>query len=152
MSDNFKSFKTASGKLETLFGAPEVTNFLSERMIEWRFNLAKAPWSGGFFELMVKSTKRQLGNARLTYEEFMTVLTEVEAVLNSRPLTYVYAEDVEEPLTPSHLLIGEILLTLRDTQQSNEVPTVLKRLSRGEQGIKRPWPIIYGDDGGKSIS
>ena len=51
----------------------------------------------------------------------MTVLMEVEAVLNSRPLTYVYAEDVEEPLImPSHLLIGRRLLTLPDTEQRGE--------------------------------
>ena len=76
---------------------------------------------------MVKSTKRclkkQLGNARLTYEELLTVLVEVEAVLNSRPLAYVYAEDIEEPLTPSHLLIGRRLLTLPAPQQCGEVPS-----------------------------
>ena len=81
------------GKLEALtVEGPEVTSFLSERRIEWRFNLAKASWWGGFFERMVKSTKRclkkQLGNAKLRFEELMTVLTEVKAVLNSRPLTY----------------------------------------------------------------
>ena len=103
-SDNFKSFKTAAGKLEALFGAPE------EKRIEWRFNLAKAPFWEGFFERMVRSTKRclkkQLGNDKLTFEESITVLIEKEAILNSRPLTYFYAENTEEPLTPSHLLYG----------------------------------------------
>ena len=42
---------------------------------------------------------------------------EVEAVLNSRPLTYVYSEDVEEPLMPSRLLIGRRLLTLPDAER-----------------------------------
>ena len=72
----------------------------------------------------MKSTKRclkkQTGNVRLTFEELMTVLIEVEAVFNSRPLTYIYAEDVEEPLTPSHLLIGRRLLTLPDTERCGE--------------------------------
>ncbi|XP_068739401.1 uncharacterized protein [Montipora capricornis] len=109
-SDNFKSFKPAAGKLEALFGAPEVESFFSERRNEWRFNLAKAPFWEGFFERMVKSTKRclkkQLGNAKLTFEESITVLIEKEAILNWRPLTYIYAENTEEPLTPSHLLSG----------------------------------------------
>ena len=50
-------------------------------------------------------------------------MTEVEAVLNSRPLTYVYSEDIETPLTPSHLVMGKRLLTLPDTtvKESNEV-------------------------------
>ena len=52
----------------------------------------------------------------MTYGEFLKVLIEVQAVLNSRPLTYVYAEDIENPLTLSHLLTGKRLLTLPDTQ------------------------------------
>lgn len=34
--------------------------------------------------------------------------------MNSRPLTYVSSEEVEEPLTPSHLLVGYRILTLPD--------------------------------------
>ena len=41
-------------------------------------------------------------------------MTEVEAVLNSRPLSYVSSEDFEEPLTPSHLLVGYRMLSLPD--------------------------------------
>lgn len=41
----------------------------------------------------------------------LTVLIEVEGVLNSHPLTYVYNNEVEEPLTPSHLMIGRRLLS-----------------------------------------
>jgi len=37
-----------------------------------------------------------LGLARLTYDELLTALVEVEMVLNSRPLTFVSAEDLEE--------------------------------------------------------
>ncbi len=33
-------------------------------------------------------------------------LTEIEAVLNSRPLSYISAEELEEPLPSSHLLVG----------------------------------------------
>ena len=57
---------------------------------------------------MVRSTKRCLKKtivrAVLTYDELLTALTEVEMILNSRPLPYVSTEDIEEPLTPSHLL------------------------------------------------
>ena len=111
VSDNAKTFKSASGTLEALFNLPSVQAYFSENKIRWRFNLEKAPWWGGFFERLVKSTKRclkkLLGNAKLNYEELFTVMTEVEAVLNSRPLTYVYSEDIETPLTPSHLVMGK---------------------------------------------
>lgn len=50
-------------------------------------------------KLVKRSLRKVLGNARVTYEEFLTVVTEVEGVLNSRPITYVYAEDTKEPLT-----------------------------------------------------
>ena len=43
---------------------------------------------------------------KLTYEEFTTVTSEVEAVVNSRPLTCIHEDEVEEVLTPSHLYFG----------------------------------------------
>jgi hypothetical protein len=65
---------------------------------------------------VVKSVKRCLkkilGRACVTYEELLTILKEIECVLNSRPLTYVSTEDLEEPLTPSHLLCGRRLLSV----------------------------------------
>ena len=52
---------------------------------------------------MVRCTKgclkKTLGSASLTYEELITVLTEIENVLNSRQLTYVYEDEIEEPLS-----------------------------------------------------
>jgi hypothetical protein len=86
------------------------------KRIEWSFNTLKAPWQGGFFERLVKSVKRCLkkilGKACVTYEELLTILTEIECVLNPRPLTYVSTEDLEEPLTPSHLLCGRQILSV----------------------------------------
>ena len=90
ISDNAKTFKSQ-----------EVQQLAKDLGIDWKFNLPRAPWWGGFFERMVQCTKgclkKTLGSARLTYEELLTVLTEVEGVLNSRPLTYVYGDDIEEP-------------------------------------------------------
>ena len=78
---------------------------------------------GRVFERMIQTTKRCLkntiGNARLMYEELLTSVVEVEMTLNSRPLSYVSSEDVEEPLTPLHLLCGYRVLSLPDLM-SNE--------------------------------
>ena len=77
---------------------------------------------GLFFERMIKSAlrclKKTLGKARLTYEELLTVITEVECILNSRPLTYLYPDDLGEPSTSSHLISGRRLLSLPDTTRS----------------------------------
>ena len=79
-------------------------------------------WWGGVFERIIQSAKRWLrkaiGNARLTYDELMTSVTEVEMILNSRPLSYLSSEDIEEPLTPSHLLVGYRVLSLPDPMMS----------------------------------
>ena len=102
-----------------------VENFFAEQRIEWCFNLEKAPWWGGFFERMVGSVKRCLkkviGHARLTFDELLTVIVEVEGSLNSRPLTYLSADDFNEPLTPAHLLTGRRLHGLPDTHVSSEL-------------------------------
>ena len=96
----------------------EVQQHLAGLKVKWVFNLEKAPWWGGFYERMIQSMKRCLektiGKAKLTYDELSTALTEVEAILNSRPLSYVSSEDLQEPLTPSHLLTGRRILSLPD--------------------------------------
>lgn len=51
-----------------------------------------------------KLVKKLLGRAYVTCEELETILTDIECVLNSRPLAYVFTEDLKEPLPPSHLL------------------------------------------------
>ena len=67
---------------------------------------------------MVKSTKRCLrkviGRAHFSHDELLTAVTEIEAVINSRPLSYVSANDFEEALTPSHLIVGRRILNLPD--------------------------------------
>ena len=118
ISDNGKTFKAASRFLKSVFKDDTVRDFLSEKGCDWTFNVHKAPWWGGAFERMVQSTKRCLrkmvGQASLTHDELLTAVTEIESIINSRPLSYVSAGDTEEPLTPSHLLIGLRVLNLPD--------------------------------------
>ena len=125
VSDNGKTFKAASRIIQSVFDDPEVRRHFTELRVEWAFNLEKAPWWGGIFERMIKSAKRCLkkaiGRACLTYDELLTLVTEVEAVLNSRPLSYIAMDDLEEPLTPSHLLLGYRVLTLPDPSLSDDL-------------------------------
>ena len=72
---------------------------------------------GGVWESMIASVKRALravlGRLLVTEDVLQTVITEVESVVNSRPLTYVSTEtDSLEALTPSHLLLGRPAIQL----------------------------------------
>ena len=44
--------------------------------------------------------RKVLGRSKFSYEELLTILAEIEMVLNSTPLTYVTIDDSDEPLTP----------------------------------------------------
>ena len=92
---------------------------------------------GGFFERMIRSLKRclkkVLRNARLTYGELLTVITEIELVLNSRPLTYLHFDDVEEPLTPSHLVVGRRLMTIPEDCAIKEEESDIELLTRRQR-------------------
>lgn len=115
ISENALTFKAAARHIARVLRQPEVKKFLSLKRITWKFNLARAPWWGGFFERMIKCVKRCLkkilGTSKLSYDESLTVVVDIEAILNSRPLTYLDSDDVVEPLTPSHLICGKRVLS-----------------------------------------
>ena len=124
ISDNAQTFKCTEKMLKSMVKQREVHQYLMTNKILWIFNVERAPWWGGLFERMVKSTKRCLrkviGRSKLYYDELLTILVDVEGVINSRPLTYMAADDLDEPLTPSHFLYGRRILTLPDGLTEDE--------------------------------
>ena len=70
------------------------------------FNILEA-----YGKLLLRAQKPIVGSVKLTYEELSTVLTQIEAVLNSRPLVPMVTQDGEgvEAFTPGHFLIGKSL-------------------------------------------
>ena len=96
-----------------------ISQFCSTQGISWKFIPERAPNFGGLWESAVKSMKTHLrhviSDVKLTFEEFTTILAQVEAVLNSRPLVSMPCDDDGiEPLTPGHFLIGKPLESLPD--------------------------------------
>lgn len=103
-SDNAKTFISVANKLQQYF---------STLSPEWKFIAPRSPWWGGWWERLVRSVKsalkKSLGTRCLTKCELETTLSEVEACINSRPLTYINEDpDVDDILTPSHFLIGRV--------------------------------------------
>lgn len=92
---------------------------------QWRFNPPATPHMGGVWERLVRSVKtalRTISSGRKPDEEtFYTYLTEVESIVNSRPLTHVPLEHEDgEALTPNHFL----LLSSSGVVQPTQPPVV----------------------------
>ena len=112
--------------------------------IPWHFNPPGAPHFGGIWEAAVKSVKyhlkRIIGETILTYEEYFTLLCQVEACLNSCPLTPL-TEDASDllVLTPAHFLIGESSFFIAEPRITEETVPPLQRWRRVQQLTQRFW-------------
>ena len=141
ISDNANNFKSANQQLSALFELPSVQRYLAEKRVRWQFNLYRASWYGGIFERLIKSVKtflkKVIGRARLTYDELLTVIVECETIISSRPLTFVYSDDLEEPLTLVKLLIRGRDQEVRGAE--------VKICSKGQKPcmIKRPLQLFF---------
>ena len=119
ISDNAKTFKRVARLFREIMDHQDIHYYLAEYKIQWSFNVERSPWWGGVFERLVRSVKRclkkNIGRARLSHEELLIVITEIEMIINSRSLSYVTQDDLDEPITPSHLLIGRRIISLPDS-------------------------------------
>jgi hypothetical protein len=139
ISDNGTNFVGANRYLKDLYkfisqqsSHHDIYNYLAEKGIKWSFNPPTGSHFGGLYEAGIKSTKyhlkRVVGENALTYEEFSTLLSRVEAILNSRPLCQLSTSPDEiDALTPGHFLIGGPLVSLPEYDLSD---VNINRLSR----------------------
>lgn len=88
--------------------------------------------------------KKVLRNSRLTYVEMETLLAEIEAQVNSRPLTAVSSstEDLS-PLTPGHFAIGRSPQSLPDVDRNTAATSLGKRWLYQQQLMKHFWNRWY---------
>lgn len=142
IQEEFATFKRQYGD--------EITSELARMGAEWHFIPPASPNFGGIWESGVKSVKyhlkRTIGEAKLTYEEMATVLNQIEACLNSRPICPISADpDDLQVLTPGHFLTGESLLLPPEPDLSGKS---MQRLDRWKmcQRIKQDFWNIWSNE------
>lgn len=157
-SDNGTNFVGARNKLQDLLKLLKDGNHngiiakeLAKDGIQWHFNPPSAPHFGGLWEAAVRSAKTHLvkviGENPVSPEDLSTLLAQVEACLNSRPLTPLSDDPNDlEPLTPAHFLIGESLHAIPDPDFTN-LPTnrldLLQLTQRRLQDFWKRWRREY---------
>lgn len=152
-SDNATTFHAAAQHLRTFKESQKVVDYLNGIDLRWRFSASLAPWWGGFWERMIQTVKKSmfktLGREVLTLDQFVTLTTEIEGVVNSRPLTYVL-EDELDPITPAKLLSGQIPrdeLSLDDDDP--EIPPLskvkhLRQIELARREVLKNWWKLWG--------
>ncbi|KMQ86241.1 hypothetical protein RF55_14823 [Lasius niger] len=150
-SDNGTNFVGASKELQELYNLLKdeqhklhLEKFLSEDNITWHFIPPNAPNFGGLWEAAIKSTKTHLkritGQTSLNYEEMYTLLAQIEAILNSRPITAMSSDPNDLSfLTPGHFLIGDSLNTTAEPDITRVQQNRLSRWQHVEQMRQHFW-------------
>lgn len=108
------------------------------------FSPAGALHFNGLAEAGVKSVKlhlkKTIGDTVLTFEELSTLLAQIEACVNSRPLCALSADPNDiAALTPSHFLIGESAILPPEPSHLEAKITWLTRWQRVQQMMQQFW-------------
>nr|CAH7740565.1 unnamed protein product [Callosobruchus chinensis] len=157
-SDNATNFVGAHRKLSKVYDFlaktskdPAVSEFLLSNSMQWKFIPPRSPHHGGLWEAAVKRAKfhldRILNNNCLTFEQLATVFAQIEAIMNSRPLTPLSSDPSDlSVLTPGHFLIHYPLLSVPQVDLTS-VPSNRLTQYEGLQGLMqtfwRRWKKDY---------
>jgi hypothetical protein len=154
--DNATTFTGARNQLDDLkkflaTTSPEIVKSCSDEGIQIKFIPPHSPHMGGLWEATVKLVKyhlkRIMNDQVLTFEEFTTVVYQIEACVNSRPLTSLHDHpDDYEPLTAGHFLIGRPLVAMVDPDYETPNIKVIERwqlIQKLVQSFWRKWSFDY---------
>ena len=108
---NFQGAVNELNEFRSSLDKPKITRAAAEMNITWDFNPPASPHMGGAWERLIRSVKEVMtglmSDRVLTDPQLYTLFTEVENIINSRPLTHLSddASDLQA-LTPNHILLG----------------------------------------------
>ncbi|XP_063894722.1 uncharacterized protein LOC135117968 [Helicoverpa armigera] len=143
----FVDFNKESSVLGLIW-CPKSDNLLFSTDLQHSAQITKrpaySPHFGGIWEAGVKSAKfhlkRTAGKASLTFEELATLLAQVEAILNSRPLSPLSSDPTDPtPLTPGHFLVGRPLTSLPSAPINTKSPNRYQLIEKIRQDFWQRW-------------
>ena len=148
-SDNGTNFVGASNLFDSI-DWKKVEHEAQIKRIEWKFIPPAAPWWGGFWERMIRTVKdllkRMLGNGRLNYVQLETCVIEAEAIVNSRPLTFI-TEDQEDliPLTPAMFIqdLEERSFPELENLDAEELRTKFRKIAQLRKDLRQRFRTEY---------
>ncbi|XP_055489406.1 uncharacterized protein LOC129696012 [Leucoraja erinacea] len=119
-SDCGMNFKGACKELQIILqDENNISKYLNEEGCTWLFNPPHSSHMGGVWEKMIGVSRRildsmlsQTSSSHLTHKVLLTLMAEVTAIINARPLAPISA-DAESPflLTPSTILTQKVCTT-----------------------------------------
>ena len=153
-SDNGGNFVRGEKELHDAVNSwnqSQIHDYLLQRNIKWTFNPPAGSHHGGVWERCIRTVRKVL--RALTKEQVLddegltTLMCEVEAIVNGRPITKVSDDPRDlEPLTPNHLLL------LRGDLPFPLAPSLSKTVTANAAGVKYSTSqMCFGDAGYANI-
>ena len=147
----FNAFVARRGKPSVIYsdnGTTFVAASKANNDIQWKFITPLSPWHGGLWERLVRSVKTPLhkiaGGARLKEKELRVLLTQIEAMINDRPIGRLQGDEAGRVLTPFDLIAG------RPRGQPKSVPSMalsstkrIQHLEMVQEQFWRQWRRNY---------
>ncbi|XGW22651.1 hypothetical protein V3C99_005119 [Haemonchus contortus] len=123
-----------------------VMSYSSNHRIQWVFNPPGAPWMGGAWERLVGSVKRaftkSVGRKRLSHAQLYTIMTQIEAIINTRPLTTISNANTDDiPLRPIDFLQNSLKYSLAEMDKEEGTdptfdPKLIQTATQAKQAIQ----------------
>ena len=147
MSDRGTNFVGASRELKEASALVDSDRLMAEFVqpgTKYVFNPPASPHFGGSWERLIQSVKKTLSSFDLphnpTDELLRARLSEVELIVNSRPLTDVPVEDeADSPLTPNHFILGSSNGSKPPLPLDDSIPSVRRSWKAAQQFADIFW-------------
>lgn len=115
-----------------------IHNLWCENFINFNFNPPRAPHFGDIWKAAMKSAKgnlyRTLAGAKMIYEKLSPTFMEIEAIMNSRPITCQSSDPNDlEVLIPGHFPLNSLHEPNIECQECHELLQLNNNFGKSDQ-------------------